>query len=121
MEVGINNTNGNGAYLTQGGTWTNTSDINKKEDFSALDGALLLHKINTLSIQRWKYKGTSEYHIGPTAQQFHALFDVGTDNMGISTVDPAGIALAAIQEQQKMIESLKAELAALKKLVLQKK
>ena len=121
MEVGIDNTNGNGAYLTQGGTWTNTSDITKKEDFSALDGALLLQKINMLSIRRWKYKGTSEYHIGPTAQQFHALFAVGTDDKGISTVDPAGIALAAIQEQQKMIESLKAELAALKQLVLQKK
>ena len=121
LEVGINGNDGNGAYLTQGGTWTNTSDINKKEDFSALDGALLLQKINTLSIQRWKYKSTGEYHIGPTAQQFHALFAVGTDDKGISTVDPAGIALAAIQELVKQNEAMQQRIIALEKAINMKK
>jgi trimeric autotransporter adhesin len=104
LEVGVNATDGNGAYLTQGGTWTNTSDMNKKEDFSEIIGNELLQKISQLSIQRWKYKGTNEYHIGPTAQEFYTLFNVGTDDKGISTVDPAGIALAAIKEQQRLIE-----------------
>ncbi|MFZ1528366.1 MAG: tail fiber domain-containing protein [Ferruginibacter sp.] len=104
LEVGNAAANGNGAYLTQGGNWTNTSDISKKEDFSDLNPAELLQKISQLSIRRWKYKGTNEYHIGPTAQQFYRLFNVGTDDKGISTVDPAGIALAAIQEQQKIIQ-----------------
>ncbi len=104
LQVGSTNTNGNGAFLTQGGTWTNASDINKKEDFTALNGTDLLQKIASLSITKWRYKGTSEYHIGPTAQEFYKLFNVGADDKGISTVDPAGIALAAIQEQQKIIE-----------------
>ena len=38
------------------------------------------------------------------AQDFYKLFGLGTDDKGISTVDPASIALAAIQEQQKLIE-----------------
>lgn len=106
LEVGSANTNGNGAYLTQGGTWTNASDVNKKEDFTKLNGTDLLQKISSLPITKWRYKGSDEYHIGPMAQDFHKLFGLGTDDKGISTVDPAGIALAAIQEQQKIIEQL---------------
>jgi trimeric autotransporter adhesin len=109
LEVGSSSTNGNGAYLSDGGTWTNTSDVNKKEDFSALDEYGLLQKISQLSIQRWKYKGTNEYHIGPTAQDFYKAFDVGTDDKGISTVDPAGISLAAIKILIKENEMLKKE------------
>jgi Chaperone of endosialidase len=92
------------AYLTQGGTWANASDGNKKEDFTILNGADLLQKISALPITKWRYKGSGEYHIGPMAQDFHKTFGVGTDDKGISTVDPAGIALLAIQEQQKIIE-----------------
>jgi hypothetical protein len=121
LEVGTNGANGNGAYLTQGGTWTNTSDINKKEDFSALDGTSLLQKISTLSVQRWKYRGTNEYHIGPTAQQFYALFAVGNDDKGISTIDPAGIALAAIQELINENEELKQRISALEILIITNK
>jgi trimeric autotransporter adhesin len=104
LEVGDAVNNGNGAYLTQGGVWTNASDLNKKEDFSNPDKAELLQKILQLDILRWKYKGSEEYHIGPMAQDFYKLFGLGTGEKGISTVDPAGIALAAIQEQQRMIE-----------------
>ena len=104
MEVGSSNINGNGAYLTTGGTWTNTSSRMKKENFSELNGNDLLQKISQLSIQKWKYKGTDEYHIGPVAEDFYKAFGLGTDNKGISTVDPSGIALAAIKEQQQIIE-----------------
>jgi trimeric autotransporter adhesin len=104
LDVGSNSTNGNGAYLTLGGTWTNTSSRKKKENFSDINGLELLQKIIQLPVQKWKYKGTGEYHIGPVAEDFYKLFGLGTDDKGISTVDPAGIALAAIQEQQRMIE-----------------
>ncbi|MEO8415487.1 MAG: tail fiber domain-containing protein [Ginsengibacter sp.] len=104
LEVGTNGTNGNGAYLTKGGTWTNTSSRIKKEGFLNVNATDLLQKISQLSIQKWKYKGTDEYHIGPVAEDFYQLFGLGTDDKGISTVDPAGIALAAIKEQQQIIE-----------------
>jgi trimeric autotransporter adhesin len=115
--VGDNSNNGNGAYLSRGGVWVNTCDVNKKEDFSSLDTEGLLKKISKLNIQRWKYKGTNEYHIGPTAQDFYKTFQVGVDDKGISTVDPAGITLAAIQQLIKENEELKKELLQVKKLV----
>jgi len=101
LQVGTNGGNGNGAYLSASGTWTNVSDINRKENFRQLDHWEILDKIAQLDITRWSYKGSrqKEDHIGPMAQQFKLLFDVGTegDNTSISTVDPPGIALAGIQ------------------------
>ena len=114
LEVGSNGTNGNGAYLTAGGTWTNASSRNKKENFSELNSDDLLQKIQQLSIQKWKYKGTAEYHIGPVAEDFYKAFGLGTDDKGISTVDPAGIALAAIKELITQNEKLTKELLTLK-------
>lgn len=103
-----------GAYLTTGGTWTNSSDANRKENFMPVDRAELLEKIAQLDIQRWNYRTehASVQHIGPTAQDFHSLFQVGSDNKTISTIDPSGIALAAIQElneRTKQIGSLREE------------
>jgi trimeric autotransporter adhesin len=117
LEVGEIVGDGNGAYLTQGGTWANASDVNKKEDFTTLNGTDLLQKISSLPITKWRYKGSEEYHIGPMAQDFHKLFGLGTDDKGISTVDPAGIALAAIQELIKENEILKNELQQIKQAI----
>ena len=113
FQVGSSTSNGNGAYLTTGGTWTNTSDVNLKSDITPVNGTDLLAKIKQLEITRWRYNGTNEYHIGPMAQQFYQLFQTGVDDKGISTVDPAGIALKAIQEQQKLIESLEKRISQL--------
>ena len=129
LEVGFGPGNGNGAFLTQGGTWTNTSSRAKKEDFTEVNGADLIQKLKALPIQKWKYINTDEYHIGPVAEDFYDLFGLGTDDKGISTVDPAGISLAAIKELIKQTEelikenesmrnemkSMKAEIAQLKK------
>jgi hypothetical protein len=102
---------------TTGGTWTNTSDVNLKSDITPVNGTDLLAKIKQLEITRWRYNGTNEYHIGPMAQQFYQLFQTGVDDKGISTVDPAGIALKGIQEQQKQIEALRAENEQLKQAI----
>jgi len=93
-----------------------------KENFKAVDRAAILDKIASLDISEWNYKSESDNvrHIGPTAQDFHALFGVGTDNKSISTIDPAGIALAAIQELHKRtqrIDALESELGELRSLV----
>ena len=90
-----------GAYLSGNGTtWTNASDKNQKENFTDIDSEQLLEKISALPISRWNYKDEDETvtHIGPVAQDFYALFGVGADDISISTIDPAGIALAAIKE-----------------------
>jgi len=101
-------TTSTGAHLTIGGTWTNASDRNLKEDFSDIDRSELLERIASLPIQEWSYKaeGDDVRHIGPTAQDFRAAFGLGGDDVSISTIDPAGIALAAIQELQKKTTEL---------------
>lgn len=117
FQVGSSTANGNSAYLTSGGAWTNTSDVNLKTDITPINGSDLLARIKQLEITRWRYTGTNEYHIGPMAQQFYQLFRTGVDDKGISTVDPAGIALRGIQEQQKQIEALKTENEQLKQAI----
>jgi len=105
FQVGTAATNGNGAYLTNGGVWTNASDENLKENFIPVEQLDILDKISRLSITQWNYKGTNdeEKHIGPMAQQFKKLFGLGAegDDKTISTIDPSGIALAGIQELTK--------------------
>ncbi|MEO8415486.1 MAG: tail fiber domain-containing protein [Ginsengibacter sp.] len=122
LQIGSTAINGNGAFLTNGDTWTNASSRMKKENFSDLNSNDLLQKISQLSIQKWKYKGTDEYHIGPVAEDFYATFGLGTDDKGISTVDPAGIALAGMKElilinekQNKLIEQLQERIEMLEK------
>jgi hypothetical protein len=114
--VGTNGTNGNGAFLTTGGVWSNGSDRNIKENFVELDSKEILGKVKTLPITRWNYKGESvkATHIGPMAQDFYALFETGNDDKSISTIDPAGVALISIQELIKKIELLEAENQKLK-------
>ena len=111
-----------GGYLTTGGTWTNSSDQNLKENFTPIDRQELLELLSTLPISRWNYKTEDDgaKHIGPTAQDFYARFGLGGDDKAISTIDPAGIALAAIQElyrKTKEIDELRAELAELRGLI----
>jgi hypothetical protein len=46
-------------------------------------------------------------HIGPTAQDFYAAFKLGDDDKAISSVDPAGVALVAIQELNETHQKIK--------------
>jgi hypothetical protein len=108
-----------GARLTAGGVWTNASDENLKENFKPVDGEALLEKIEELPISQWNYKVESDdvTHIGPTAQDFKAAFGVGANDKTISTIDPSGIALAAIKQLSKENDELKVQVAELKKMV----
>ena len=87
-----------GAYC-DGTNWVNASDKNSKENFEQVNGEEILEKISDLEITKWNYKGDEDaQHIGPTAQDFKKTFGVGADDKSISTIDPSGIALAAIKE-----------------------
>jgi hypothetical protein len=111
-----------GAYC-DGTNWVNASDKNSKENFRSVDGEKLLRELSNLEITRWNYKGdNATTHIGPTAQDFKKSFGLGKDDKSISTIDPSGVALAAIkalyeltQKQAAEIEDLKSEMARLRK------
>jgi hypothetical protein len=111
LQVGTTTSNGNGASLTTGGTWTNASSRSLKSDLQNLDAQDVLKKVNKLELTRWKYNETNEYHIGPMAEQFYEFFNVGVDNVSVSTIDPAGVALVSIQALSQNQEALAAELS----------
>ena len=127
LRVGTGVLNGNGAYLTAGGTWTNGSSREFKENFAALDAQRLLSSIAAMPVESWNYKGTTEHHIGPVAEDFVAAFDVGTiretdgqrDNQYLAASDVAGVALAGVKELIERNRQLEAEVAQLKALVQQ--
>ena len=111
-----------GAHLTPGGVWTNASDEQLKENFVPVDGEAILEQIEALPISQWNYRveGDDVTHIGPTAQDFQAAFGLGGSDKTISTIDPAGVALAAIKalhEKSKRVEELEAKVEALSRMV----
>ncbi|HEX9937073.1 MAG TPA: tail fiber domain-containing protein [Longimicrobium sp.] len=114
----------NCAYLSQGGAWTNVSDVNRKHGFAAVRGDDVLARLRRMPITTWTYnsEGNGVRHLGPTAQDFHAAFGLGgADNTHITTVDADGVALAAAQAlearttaQQTRIEAVERDNAALR-------
>jgi hypothetical protein len=111
-----------GAYC-DGTNWVNASDVNSKENFAQVDGEQLLKKIDELQVTQWNYKSDSDdvKHIGPTAQDFYRLFGVGSDDKSISTIDPSGVALAAIQALYRQLQEKDTELDELRATVLELK
>ncbi|MGD8599457.1 MAG: tail fiber domain-containing protein [Anaerolineae bacterium] len=115
-----------GAHLTTGGTWTNDSDQEAKENFAPVDGQDVLAQVVAMPIQTWNYKAEDPAvrRMGPTAQDFYAAFGLGEDERHISTIDADGVALAAIQglyeqvqEQAARIQALEAENATMQQML----
>lgn len=117
LRVGSSSSNGNAAYLTDGGIWTNASDRNLKSNITSLAPEDVLEKVRQLEITTWNYTGTNECHIGPMAQDFYAAFNVGLDDKHISTIDPAGVALISIQQVADEKDKLQSQVDELIKLV----
>jgi len=101
-----------------GGTWLSLSDRNAKENIVPVDGRTVLEKVAALPLNEWNYKSQdeTERHLGPMAQDFHAAFGLGPDDVHIADLDLGGVALAAIQGLYAQVrqenERLKSELDA---------
>ena len=116
-------TNGN---LTTTGTVNGVSSRAMKMDFEALDPKTALSRVAALPISVWSYKadGPGVRHLGPMSEDFYQAFQLGQDDKHISFTDSAGVALAAVQglnqivqEKDQEIVSLKARLTALEQAV----
>ena len=92
------------------------SDAQLKENFEAVDRQLILSQVAELPITTWNYRDPEKpgRHIGPMAQDFYRLFEVGQSQEFISAIDSYGVSLAAIQalnevnnEQASEIETLR--------------
>jgi hypothetical protein len=98
-----------------GGSWSNLSDRNMKENFTPVDGEELLQRLRGVPITTWNYKSQdlAIRHIGPMAQDFRAAFGLGEDDRHIATIDPDGVALAGVQALDTRTAELREEVEAL--------
>lgn len=85
--------------VTTSGTVNGISDRDAKVNFSAVEPARILEAVSRMPITSWSLAGdrSGVRHVGPTAQDFHAAFGLGTDERHIALSDLGGVALAAIQ------------------------
>jgi hypothetical protein len=106
-----------GGYLSLAGQWNNYSDRNAKENFTAVDARDVLARVAELPVAKWNYKAEdlSIHHMGPTAQDFFAAFELGNSDKSIGTLDASGVALAAIQGLYQMVQEKNARIAELER------
>jgi len=105
-----------GVQVAAGGTgWSAISDRNRKENFVSVDTKALVARLAAIPIETWNLKSQdpSIRHIGPTAQDFRAAFQVGEDSLHINSIDADGVALAAIQGLYKAVQDKDARIATL--------
>lgn len=108
-----------GVSLAAGsGSWSAVSDVHKKENFQPVNDELILTQVTELKILSWSYKAQSRRirHIGPMAQDFYRIFNVGEAPVTISSVDMDGVIIAGIRALNFRINALTGfnELDALK-------
>ncbi|MCB1056977.1 MAG: tail fiber domain-containing protein [Acidobacteria bacterium] len=104
--------NGN---LTITGTYSPSSDRNKKENISDVQPEDILERLARIPVQKWNYihdQGDTP-HLGPMAQDFYAAFGLGDDDKHIATTDADGVAFAAIQALYQRLLEREAQLDAL--------
>lgn len=66
----------------------------------------LLEKLKKVRVDKWKYNGEEQDHIGPYAQEFNDTFGVGdTHKKMISLTDAVGVAMGAIKELNEKVEA----------------
>ena len=105
-----------GVVLAAGsGSWSSLSDRAAKENLEPVDPGHVLERLRALPISTWSYKAQDESvrHMGPVAQDFHALFGLGIGDTTIDTIDADGVALAALQGLAQLVAAQAAEISAL--------
>ena len=115
---------GAGASLYAGsGSWNTLSNKDFKANLAPVDNRAILARLTAMPISTWNYttQDASIRHLGPMAQDFSAAFHVGENDTTISTVDAQGVAFAAlqglnevVQEKDARITQLESDNAALK-------
>jgi hypothetical protein len=110
--------------LTITGMLNTGSSREIKHGFEPVDGKDVLRRVAEMPLATWIYNGDSSRHLGPMAEDFYAAFQLGADDKHIAPSDKAGVALAAIQglnqvveQKDQQIEELRAEVEELKRLV----
>ncbi|MBU2971727.1 tail fiber domain-containing protein [Pseudoalteromonas sp. C2R02] len=114
----------NSTTLTSNGTFVSSSSRTVKENITAVNPQKILNTLSKLTLAKWNYINDEDKvkHIGPIAEEFYSLFNLGKDEKHIASLDTAGVALAAIQalnnsltEKDSEIEELTVKLSNIEK------
>ncbi len=106
-----------GVELAPGGSgWQSISDRDAKKAIEAVEPVEVLDRVMELPVSEFSYKSqdTDTRHMGPMAQDFHSLFDLGEDELRISPMNLAGISLAAVQGLNEELQARDDEISALR-------
>ncbi|MFE4832699.1 tail fiber domain-containing protein [Streptomyces sp. NPDC056672] len=81
----------------------------------ALNGYQVLDEVLRLPVSTWRYHWDPPHvrHLGPMAQDWHAAFGLGANNVTISATDANGVALVCVQALHRHIDDLRSEIATL--------
>jgi hypothetical protein len=95
-----------------GGSWTTLSDRAAKKDIIAVDSRSILDCVASMPLYTWRYiaEVSGATHMGPVAQDFRAAFGLGDSDKTITTVDADGVALAAIQGLNQVVNEKEVEI-----------
>ncbi len=100
----------NGAHVSAGGVWTNSSSRERKENIRTLSLREAEAALGQLEPIHFMYKGDdSEAYVGFVAEDVPALVATA-DRRGLGTMDIVAVLTKVIQEQQRRIEALESRL-----------
>jgi hypothetical protein len=110
------------AYLSSGsGSWASASSRAFKTNIDPVDTEQILDGVTEMEVATWEYEddngeGQGVTHIGPMAEDFHDVVDIGSSDEHINSLNADGMAFAAIQglsqkheEKDERIDDLEAE------------
>ncbi len=109
LHVGTDGTNGNGAFLSAGGVWTNASSREFKDEIVELSAEEAMAALADLEAVKFRYKGGEERHVGFIAEEVPALV-ASPDRQYLSSMDIVAVLARALQEQQREIAALQERL-----------
>ena len=104
----------NGAHVSTGGVWTNSSSRDRKENIKAITVEEALAVLAGLEPVHYNYKNDSqESYVGFIAEDVPGLVAM-SDRKGLSAMDIVAVLTKVMQAQQKQIKELEAQLEAIR-------
>ncbi len=98
-----------------GAGWICSSDRNVKERIEPITPSRVLAGVLAMPVSTWSIIGSKVRQMGPMAQDFYRAFGLGDTDKAINSIDVGGVAFAAIQGLNQVVQKKDAEIAALKK------
>jgi hypothetical protein len=103
----------NGAYVSAGGVWTNSSSRQDKENIAGLSAEEALGALAQLEPVQYNYRDEAgESYLGFIAEDVPELVATN-DRRGLSAMDIVAVLTRVIQQQQQRIEQLESRIDAL--------